>query len=92
MKLLLPAAVLLACLASITPSQGDSARASQATPLAIGETFTIESKALAGILKKGAPTALKWFYQPLPEETHATIYHPAALEALRRIFAPAPAK
>jgi len=50
------------------------------------------TRELAGILKKGAPAALKWFYQPLPEETHATIYHPAALQALRRIFAPAPAK
>jgi len=28
-------------------------------------------------------------YLPLPEETHATIYHPAALQALRTLF-PAP--
>jgi len=25
-------------------------------------------------------------YQPLPEETHATIYHPAALQGLRTLF------
>jgi hypothetical protein len=25
----------------------------------------------------------------MPEETHATIYHPAALEAVRRSFKPA---
>jgi predicted alpha/beta superfamily hydrolase len=28
-------------------------------------------------------------YEPLPEETHATIYHPAALRAFRALFAPA---
>jgi predicted alpha/beta superfamily hydrolase len=42
----------------------------------------------ADVLKKSAPANLKWFYQPMPEETHATIYHPAALSALRRLFKP----
>jgi len=42
----------------------------------------------ADVLKKGAPANLKWIYQPMPEETHATIYHPAALGALRRLFKP----
>jgi len=42
----------------------------------------------ADVLKKSAPATLKWFYQPMPEETHATIYHPAALGALRRLFKP----
>lgn len=31
---------------------------------------------------------LEWHYHPMPEETHATIYHPAALAAFRRLFAP----
>jgi predicted alpha/beta superfamily hydrolase len=44
---------------------------------------------LAAILKTSAPPKLKWFYQPMPGETHATIYHPAALAALRRLFKPA---
>lgn len=35
---------------------------------------------------------LKLHYQPMPEETHATIYHPAALRALRTLFKPAGSK
>lgn len=46
----------------------------------------------ADVLKKSAPANLKSFYQPMPGETHATIYHPAALAAVRRVLAPAPAK
>ncbi len=30
-------------------------------------------------------------HAPMPEESHATIYHPAALRAFRRLFPPAPA-
>ncbi len=29
-----------------------------------------------------------WHYEPMPEETHATIYHPAALRAFRAAFKP----
>ncbi|GAA4045404.1 alpha/beta hydrolase [Hymenobacter glaciei] len=29
-----------------------------------------------------------WHYEPMPEETHATIYHPAALRAFRAVFKP----
>ena len=29
-----------------------------------------------------------WHYEPMPEETHATIYHPAALRAFRVAFKP----
>lgn len=32
---------------------------------------------------------LRWRYHPLPEETHATIYHPAAMAAFRSVLAPA---
>ena len=35
-----------------------------------------------------APAGLRVTYEPFPAETHATIYHPAALWALRRAFAP----
>lgn len=45
----------------------------------------------AEILRKNAPTNLKWEFQPMPNETHATIYHPAALHALRLLFKPVPA-
>ncbi|MCC2545591.1 alpha/beta hydrolase [Hymenobacter sp. BT175] len=30
-------------------------------------------------------------YEPMPQETHATIYHPAALKAFRTVFKPEPA-
>jgi predicted alpha/beta superfamily hydrolase len=45
---------------------------------------------LAELLEKNAPAGLTWHYQPMAQETHATIYHPAALQALRRLFKPAP--
>jgi predicted alpha/beta superfamily hydrolase len=43
------------------------------------------------LLQQASPSLLVR-YQPMPEETHGTIYHPAALQALRAMFpAPAPA-
>ncbi|WP_254846515.1 alpha/beta hydrolase [Hymenobacter sp. CRA2] len=33
-------------------------------------------------------TKLRSYYEPLPTETHATIYHPAALRAFRLLFKP----
>lgn len=41
-------------------------------------------------LKAHAPAGLHWRYSPMPQETHATIYHPAALTALRALYAPKP--
>ena len=34
----------------------------------------------------------RWFHEPMPQETHATIYHPAALRAFRTLFKPTPAR
>ncbi|RAK70385.1 alpha/beta hydrolase [Hymenobacter edaphi] len=39
-----------------------------------------------------ARTGLRSYYEPLPTETHATIYHPAALRAFRLLFKPAASK
>lgn len=44
---------------------------------------------LAGLMRAGAPASTEWHYQPMPEERHATIYHPAALAAFRWAFEPA---
>lgn len=44
------------------------------------------------VLKKNAPSDLRWYYQPMPEETHGTIYHPAAIKAFREVFKPAKQK
>jgi predicted alpha/beta superfamily hydrolase len=49
------------------------------------------SKRFAEILGRSAPAGLRWHYEPMPEEKHATIYHPAALRAFRAVFAPPPA-
>ena len=45
-------------------------------------------KTLPAMLEISAPKGLRWHYLPLPEETHATVYHPAALRAFRLLFAP----
>jgi predicted alpha/beta superfamily hydrolase len=45
---------------------------------------------LAQLLEKSAPANVSWHYEPMPSESHATIYHPAALQALRRLFKPQP--
>ena len=45
---------------------------------------------LAEMLSEHAPPALRWQHRRMPEEQHATIYHPAALAAFRALFAPAP--
>ncbi|MGH7471259.1 MAG: alpha/beta hydrolase [Longimicrobiales bacterium] len=44
---------------------------------------------LADLLRQNAPANLKWHFQSMPNEAHATLYHPAALQALRRLFKPA---
>lgn len=43
---------------------------------------------LADMLKKGNYPGLDWHYEPMPEEQHSTIYHPAALRAFRFLFKP----
>lgn len=48
--------------------------------------------AFAAVLKTSAPSALTVHFEPMPQETHATIYHPAALRALRLLFKPAAAR
>lgn len=47
-----------------------------------------ESRRLEPALKAAAKGNLTWVYQPMPTETHATIYHPAALQAFRVVFKP----
>lgn len=41
----------------------------------------------AALLKAAAPATLTWTYRPMPRESHATIYHGAALAAIRELFA-----
>ena len=44
------------------------------------------------LLRGRAAPGLEYDFVPMPGETHATIYHAAALRAFRRLFAPTPAK
>ncbi len=41
---------------------------------------------LVAALRSSAPADLTWTYDPRPTESHATIYHGAALDAFRRLF------
>ena len=45
---------------------------------------------LADLLRADAPAGVNWHYEKMPEEKHATIYHPAALKAFRAVLRPAP--
>lgn len=48
-------------------------------------------KATSQLVEAAGPAAPRsggWHYEPMPEETHATIYHPAALRAFRTVFKP----
>ena len=42
---------------------------------------------LVDALKKHGSDGLKWHYVPMAHESHGTIFHPAALAALRKFFA-----
>ena len=46
------------------------------------------NKRLSEVLAARAPATLKWHFEPMPEESHATIYHPAATRAFRMMFKP----
>lgn len=46
---------------------------------------------LTASLQEHARPGLTWTFQPRPDETHATIYHGAALDAFRRLYAVPPA-
>jgi len=48
------------------------------------------AKRLVASLAMDAPLTLAWTYTPMPAETHATIYDPAALLAFRKVLKPAP--
>jgi predicted alpha/beta superfamily hydrolase len=39
------------------------------------------------ILQAHAPASLHWSLHRFPRETHATVFHPAAMDAFRRVFA-----
>jgi hypothetical protein len=46
------------------------------------------TQAFADVLKTDAPAGVRWHHEKMPEEKHATIYHPAALRAFRAVLKP----
>jgi hypothetical protein len=46
------------------------------------------TRQLADAFAYDAPRNVAWRYETFPDETHATIYHPAALRAFRYLFKP----
>lgn len=53
-----------------------------------GQDFAELTRRLADAFAAQAPAAATWHFEVLPDETHATIYHPAALRAFRHVFKP----
>lgn len=49
------------------------------------------ARQLESILAKGRIVGLQHEFRAFPDETHATVYHPAALVAFRHLMAPTPA-
>jgi predicted alpha/beta superfamily hydrolase len=49
---------------------------------------TAATRQLSSLLRTRGPRATAGYYEPLPAETHATIYHPAALRGLRLVLKP----
>lgn len=79
----------------LVKSAGDRLHASATRPRTLYLASSSEkelsrlTQQLADVLRKDAPPTLTWHHDPMPDETHATIYHPAALAAFRRLFKPA---
>jgi predicted alpha/beta superfamily hydrolase len=53
-----------------------------------GGTMIEGMERLVKALESNAPEGLDWWYEPMLDEEHHTIYNPAALHALRLVFAP----
>jgi predicted alpha/beta superfamily hydrolase len=51
-----------------------------------------DTQQFAKVLASPAGHGIAWHYDPMPQETHGTIYHPAALKGFRLVFKPAPTK
>lgn len=54
-----------------------------------GRKIARDTRGLTEALEVNAPPTLHWSFERMPEETHAAIYHLAALRTFRRLFKPA---
>lgn len=53
-----------------------------------GEERGDGTEQFAAAVQANAPRGLEWRFEPMPQEKHSTIYHPAALKAFRTVFQP----
>ncbi|KIG16648.1 hypothetical protein DB30_04267 [Enhygromyxa salina] len=87
--LTLAVAVTLAAACSRPPPlQTEGFAAERSLYLSVAdEVDIVESlRPLVAALDAHAPDDLTWWFEPMPDEHHHTIYHPATLRALRLIF------
>jgi uncharacterized protein len=72
------------------PARLGAVTASQTVYVALSSEPTMQAPAerFEQALKVASAPAFRWYMVRMPEETHATIYHPAALRAFRTIFRP----
>ncbi|MEZ4380382.1 MAG: alpha/beta hydrolase-fold protein [Nannocystaceae bacterium] len=79
--------------AQLARSAGERLRAGFPADRSLYLASADEADIIAGIeplvaaLRSHAPRSLRWWYEPMPDEHHNTIYHPATLRALRLLFA-----
>lgn len=65
--------------------------AGRKTIFIVGSSDAIElTNRLAAVFEAHRTSTIDFHYAPLASETHATIYHPAALQVFRAVFAPPP--
>jgi predicted alpha/beta superfamily hydrolase len=48
------------------------------------------ARRFADVLRTNAPSSVMWRHAPMPDESHATVFHPAAMKAFRAVFQPEP--
>lgn len=78
---------------SLVKSAAERLRAQSGSPKALWFASSGEQRGdwidrFASAVQANAPSGLQWHYEPMPQEKHSTIYHPAAVKAFRAVFKP----
>jgi predicted alpha/beta superfamily hydrolase len=78
---------------SLVKSAPERLRAQTRSDKALWFASSIEQRGdwierFASAVQANAPPGMQWRYEPMQQEKHSTIYHPAALKAFRTVFRP----
>jgi predicted alpha/beta superfamily hydrolase len=78
---------------ALVKSAAERLRAQSKSDRALWFASSIEQRGdwidrFASAVQANAPPGLQWHYEPMQQEKHSTIYHPAALKAFRAVFRP----